>query len=272
MNDISLYEKVPVLENSFTVKYMTTSGFGRTRLVPRWHEHIELLYFSSGGCSFTCNGKTFSVKKDDFVVVNSSEIHSFVANEHIEYFCILIYPEFFSDIKFSNILIENLIHKDEYIKNCLNEIYDEYSANSEGSDMMLKSHTYRLMAYLMRNYTASRLSSKDFDAQTARLKRMNVLLEYISENYHEKITTAQLAKLCYLSESHFCRFFKNAIGKSATEYINEYRIEKASVMLLNTDESITAIASDVGFDDVNYFSRIFKKIKKITPGEYRQNH
>lgn len=270
MNDILYYENVPSLENNFTIKFRQYNG--KTPLIPHWHEHIELLYFLSGRCDFTCNGKTFSVTADDFVVINSTEIHSFVVTEYVDYFCILLYPGFFSDIKYPNVLLKNLIPQDDYIKNCLNDICNEYTRNAEDSSMMLKSHAYRLMAYLLRNYTAARPSSKDFIAHAAKLRRMNTVLEYISENYHDKITTAQLAKLCYLSESHFCRFFKNAIGKTAIAYINEYRIEKAAVMLCNTDESITAIALAVGFDDVNYFSRTFKKIKKVTPGEYKQNN
>ncbi len=268
MDIISLYEKVPSLENNFTVKFMQTKG--ERMLTSHWHEHIELLYFYSGECNFTCNGKTFNVKKDDFVIVNGSEIHSFITNGYVDYFCILIYPNFFSDIKFSNVLIENLIHQDSYIKDCINEIYKEYTKNSNCMDMMLKSHAYRLMAYLVRNYTASVVSPQNSHLHAKTLKRMDLLLKYISKNYAEKITTSDLAKICHLCESHFCRFFKDAVGKSPLEYINEYRIEKSIVMLLNTDEDITAIASAVGFDDPSYFSRVFKKIKNITPAKYRQ--
>ena len=229
MKDILLYENVPSLKNNFTVKFM--QFLNNKYLIPHWHEHLELIYIYSGSCTFTVNGDSFTAAKNDFIVVNSTEIHSFNTNEHIDYFCILIYPDFFSDVDFSNILLKTVIHADDYIKSCFNEIYYEYNNNTKGSDMMLKSHTYRLMAYLMRSYTVSTLSDKDFGLRTIKLRRINLLLEYISEHYTEKITTAQLAGMCYLSESHFCRFFKGIVGKSATEYINEYRIEKATVML-----------------------------------------
>ena len=62
---------------------------------------------------------------------------------------------------------------------------------------------------------------------------------------------------------------KKAVGKSATEYINEYRIEKASILLKNTDESVSRVATDVGYDDLNYFSRIFKRIMGMSPVKYR---
>jgi hypothetical protein len=69
-----------------------------------------------------------------------------------------------------------------------------------------------------------------------------------------------------------CRFFKKMTGRSALAYVNEYRIEKATVLLTKTDEPIGEIAESVGFDDLNYFSRVFKKVKKCSPGEYRKIH
>ena len=176
MKDILLYENVPSLENNFTVKFM--QFLNNKYLIPHWHEHLELIYIYSGSCTFTVNGDSFTATKNDFIVVNSTEIHSFNTKEHIDYFCILIYPDFFSDVDFSNILLKTVIHADDYIKSCFDEIYYEYNNNTKGSDMMLKSHTYRLMAYLMRSYTVSTLSDKDFGLRTIKLRRINLLLEY----------------------------------------------------------------------------------------------
>ena len=76
--------------------------------------------------------------------------------------------------------------------------------------------------------------------------------------------------MCFLSESYLCRFFKNAMGVSITSYINKIRVEKAAILLKNTDESVTDIAFNVGFSDLNYFSRTFKKIMNCTPKEYKK--
>lgn len=269
MKDIHLYEKVPPTKNNFSVKFM--EFYNSRYLAPHWHEHLEIAYFLSGSCNYTCNGKTFAVGADDFVVVNSTEIHSLVSDGTVSYFCMLIYPEFFTDVDYSpKTKLENLIHKDEFIRDTIKKMYEEYAGGEVGSDMILKGNAYQLMAYLMRNYTATQLSKKDSLMQESRLDRLNKILDYISCHYQEKITNSQLARLCYISQVHLCRFFKSNIGKSTTEYINEYRIEKAVVMLTNTDENISDIALSVGFEDVNYFSRTFKKIKKVTPTAFRE--
>ncbi len=267
MKDISLYEKIPLLKNNFTIKVMKCTEH---ILFPHWHEHIELLYFLSGSCRVTCDGNTFCAKGGDLVIVNGTEVHSFNSDKDVTYYCLLIYPEFFSDINFGNVMLENLICNDAYINEILEKIYAEHLENSEGSDMIIKGLAYSLMAHLIRGYTAARVPMKAPDFRTAALNRLDTVLEYISCNYSDRITTAALAEMCYLNESYFCRFFKATTGKSVISYINEYRVEKAALLLKNTNDKISKIATDTGFDDVNYFSRVFKKFKKQTPKEYRK--
>ena len=268
MARLPIYENIAPIENNFTVKFRTY--LGRTSLFSHWHEHIELLLFLDGSCDFITGGKTFSVEKNDFIIVNSTEVHSFTATPLVDHICILIYPEFFSDIKFPSIQFRNLIRNDEFIVSLITEMYDEYSRNDIGSDMLLKSHAYKLMAYLLRNYAVSHMSQRDIATQNAKLARLGLIVEYISNNYQKKITTSQLAEMTYLNENHFCRFFKKAVGKTVSEYINEYRVERAAVLLSATDASVTDVANAVGFDDINYFSRIFKRTKGISPTEYRK--
>jgi len=267
LKNISLYEKVPPLKNNFQVRFLGT--LKQNRLTPHWHEHIELLYFIEGGCTFTCNGKTFTVQKGDFVTINSAEVHSFISQGKIKYFCMLIYPEFFSDINFSNILIKNHISYDPFIEKMMFSINSEHSSNKEGSDMMVKSYVYSVMTHLLRNYTYARITEKELYAHSSNLKRLDTVFEYISNNYDKELSTLMLSKLCYVSESYFCRFFKKATGKTVANYINEYRIEKAVFLLKNTDSTISEISIRTGFCDANYFSRVFKKVMGISPTDYK---
>lgn len=268
MNDISLYEKLYSLEKNFPVKICKLEN--EVVLLPHWHEHVEFLYFFDGEGDFNCNGNIYNISAGDFIVVNTNELHSYIIKTPLSYFYIHLYPSFFSDVNFENRILENYIHNDSYIKKCLYDMYNESNKTTIGSDMLLKSHAYRLMAYLAQNYTVTHLSPQEYDAYFAKLCRINSIIKYISLHYQEKVTTESLAKMCFLNKSYFCRFFKDATGKTITNYINEMRIEKASVFLRNTNESITTIAMNVGFDDVNYFDRVFKRIKKVSPGEYRR--
>ncbi len=269
MKDISLYETIPPEKNDFTLRFR---HFGRrTSLIPHWHEHLELLFFLDGSCEFVTGGRTFEVKAGDLVVVNGSEVHSFTASKLTEYYCLIIYPGFFADVDTQSLCFQSLIQKDEYIKEAFLDIDEAHLSGDVGSDMMQKSHAYRLMAHLVKHYRAEQMSKGEKDAHNRYISLLDRVKSYIAENYQRHITTEELAQICYFSMEYFCRFFKRMTGRTALAYINEYRIEKATVLLTETDEPIGEIAARVGFDDLNYFSRVFKKIKKCSPNEYRKD-
>jgi len=97
-------------------------------------------------------------------------------------------------------------------------------------------------------------------------------MTHIQENYMRKMTIDELAELVKLSTSYFSKVFKSIFEKTTVEYINEYRIEKACLLLTQTDDKIIDIAFSVGFDNFSYFIRKFKALKGITPSTYRHNH
>ncbi|MBQ4269569.1 MAG: helix-turn-helix transcriptional regulator [Clostridia bacterium] len=95
-------------------------------------------------------------------------------------------------------------------------------------------------------------------------------VNYIHENYMEKIHTPDLAALCFMSYSTFSRNFKKIFNLSPANYIMKLRIEKAKTLLKTTDKSISNIAQDCGFFDLSHFSHYFYKFEKCTPLNYRK--
>ena len=67
------------------------------------------------------------------------------------------------------------------------------------------------------------------------------------------------------------KYFKQYMGVPFTQYLNEFRLEKAAGMLLTTTEPVTAVAQRCGFDNISYFNRLFRRKYRKTPGEYRKN-
>ncbi len=95
---------------------------------------------------------------------------------------------------------------------------------------------------------------------------------YISSHLHDKITTADLATLCSLSERQLIRRFYSETGKHISEYIIDLRITNAKYLLAYTDFSILEISTTLGFSSQSHFTHTFKKILNITPAKYRQKH
>lgn len=95
-------------------------------------------------------------------------------------------------------------------------------------------------------------------------------MEYIRLNAGSHISVAALAEFCHCSESYISRIFKRRIGVNINVYINKVRMELAKNHLLLSTESISSIAARVGFNDPNYFSRVFTQIIGISPTEFRR--
>jgi len=92
---------------------------------------------------------------------------------------------------------------------------------------------------------------------------------YITENLLYDFSLADLAAVFNYNEKYLGKLFKAKTGYSMSEYVNLRRIEISSELLINTELSITEIATKTGFNNVSYFNRVFKKLKGVTPTEYR---
>jgi len=98
----------------------------------------------------------------------------------------------------------------------------------------------------------------------------NVLLpalEYVERNFRHKISSEHVSGLCSMSSFRFSRTFKEKIGISFRDYVVRYRLREAYRMLENPQASVTDVAFAVGFNDVSYFSRMFKKHLHVSPSE-----
>ena len=97
-------------------------------------------------------------------------------------------------------------------------------------------------------------------------------VQYIKDNYHRKITVAELAELSHFSVSYYCKIFREILKKSPQQYLLEYRLYRASDLVIRTRLSIREIASMCGYNDQLYFSKIYKQFYGYSPSEHRKMH
>ncbi|HEY4538017.1 MAG TPA: response regulator [Erysipelothrix sp.] len=98
-------------------------------------------------------------------------------------------------------------------------------------------------------------------------------VEYIYKNYQQSISLEEVAKAVDLNPEYLSRCFKKEVGKTYSSFLSNIRLEKAKVLLLETNEQVQYIAESVGYFNVSYFSTLFKKEYGLNPFEYRkQNH
>lgn len=95
---------------------------------------------------------------------------------------------------------------------------------------------------------------------------------YINTHFHEQLSLNSLAVKYSFSPVYLGRIFKQEIGMTYSEYLRNIRINAACDMLRDKEISINDIPGKVGFKDINYFYSQFKRVKKMTPNRYRQEH
>ncbi len=101
--------------------------------------------------------------------------------------------------------------------------------------------------------------------------QIDTAVSYINSHYSEKITLEDLAELCELSVSYFCKLFKSEIGESFADYLTWVRVEKAIELLRDPKMKIYEISEEVGYSDVQYFNKVFRDTTGVSPSVYR-NH
>lgn len=95
-------------------------------------------------------------------------------------------------------------------------------------------------------------------------------VRYVKENYMKKITLDDVANHVYLSKAYLSRIFKEEMDVSLVNYINQLRIDKSKALLGDLSLPLIDVANLVGFEEQSYFSKVFKKLNGISPGQYRK--
>ena len=118
------------------------------------------------------------------------------------------------------------------------------------------------------------LIEHDFAASslTAPQRYIDFSVNYIKTHYSQHISVTRLTELLGVSQPYLYRIFKEAFGKSPKAFICEYRINRASKLLTETDLPVSEIALSVGYSDSFAFSKAFSSIRGLSPSEYRNMH
>ncbi len=288
MKDYSLYENVhmPYVHFPIWVSICNKKNKGNGVLFEsHWHEQMEFLYFVKGKATIKCNFNSIDVKPKDLIVVNSNELHSGeMITDEIIYYVIIIdnsllhsssidtcETKYITPITQNYILFKNKICEDENILGTIIDIILELEKKDLCYELAVKSSIYRLLTLMIRNHLQRMMTENEYALRTKKIEKLNELIKYIEENYSDKTSIESLSRIANMSKFHFCRVFKEITGKTVGQYINGVRINKAEYMLTNSDMNVSEIALSAGFEDINYFSRVFRKYKNMSPTSFRQS-
>ena len=267
-------------ESFFPVqKYITNLSSEYMGVTNHWHEEAELTLITSGKCIYKIDLVEYEVEEGDILFVPPLFLHSITLgnNKKVSSETYVFHLKFLggnsTDICSTRYLapIMNQEFSMPYVikpnnpayvslRKIFNQINTTYDESIIGYELALKS-LFLQTIFLLLQYS-KKVAVPETEKVSDKIKNV---LDYIELHYSETITVSQLAKLCYFSDYHFMRFFKKHMNMTCVEYINNLRLEKAVELFEKGNSSIMEVSLSVGFHNLSYFHRAFKKKYRMTP-------
>ncbi len=250
------------------------------------HDFFEIVYVLKGKSMQYIDGKEYSVRHGDALVINYNQIHSAVNSEDFSYVNILMKPEYISKSLANNENAFALLHLSEFesFSKILDESKCKISFNGEernkieeivavlSEEMEQKAPGYELAVRSQFNLLLIMIFRKmSLKLENSFSGVSDELLSYIKQHCAEKLSLKSIAELCAYNPSYFSRIFKETVGMTFTEYVKRIRIEKAAALIETTSSNITDIAYNVGYTDKTKFFSHFKALKGVSPLKFRKS-
>lgn len=254
--------------------------FDQTVYYPEKHHHIEyeLFYLESGNITFGIDEEEVQLTAGDVIFIQPDVDHYVkkVPDNKYHYYAIVFDAEVLGPkgdkmrSVFESIRIYRYLSLSNEILIKLDQAAKSNKANDFGNDFLLKSVLYDVVSYVINTKQYVEIGQTLSGNNGKGLSCIDVVLSYIAEHYRENISLDDVMAVSSYSKSHFIRLFKRYVGVNVTNYINQYRVEKACLDLIYTNKNITEVATENGFNTVQYFSKIFKDYMNCSPKQYQK--
>lgn len=251
--------------------------------VDHTHDFMELTYVLSGKGKYIIEGEEYIVSGGDLLIGNPGLHHQFLVMDEkeapVEVY-IGVSDLHFVDMPRDSIVLENnqpILHCKSELKQELNQLCQlmaaEYQTRKSGRYYMLRAYLMQMLLLIVREIRDEKEAEQDGYIFESKNKSYIVkkIISYLNENYASHISLDEIARNMYLSPVYISKLFKEETGESPINYLIQIRLDKAKDILLTDNYgSIKSVASAVGYEDVYYFSKLFKKYYGMAPAYYRK--
>lgn len=285
VTDESLRETIPHGSEEYPFRYYLEDiwQFDFHCIEWHWHPEVEFVLIQKGTADFLIGSERYVLGAGTGIFINSQVIHRFEAAESV------IIP----NIVFSPSMLapkDSLIYR-KYVRPVLDSTAEcrIFSAGDpahgeilgtlagvfavqekeNGCEIKTEEQLLKLWRLLYESMDITEKTSSP-QASVRTQAQLQIMLQYIHKNYSNRISLDDIAKTVALGKSSVLSIFHRNIHTSPINYLVNYRLKRAAKLLGTTQNSVSAIARDTGFENVGYFCRKFKETFDVTPGEYRR--
>ncbi|MBE6750654.1 MAG: helix-turn-helix domain-containing protein [Ruminococcaceae bacterium] len=240
-----------------------------------FHNELEVVYINEGEHIYFVDDKKYVLNKGDVIIIEPYRVHYNLRNEatDISHFGFnfdlnILSHDDITDVLESGLFMIDKIIKDDVINGILFEIRDIYKTKPIMWEIAIKG---KLMLLFYEIYKKGYITKSVAAEDKENLGFSKKIYDFVANNYSRKNTSSkELSEELFMSHGHFCRRFKNVFGMTFQNFLTNCRIEKSSILLIETDLPVAQIAKICGFTSCSYFCKCFKKVLDASPLYYRQ--
>lgn len=273
MPNLDLYEKKVLSDEELPVQLARNSHTACGEIfASHWHEHTEMHYILRGSAVFHIDRELYEVKAGDLIIANRNELHAGYSTA-VPYEALLLVfdpSDISPELGEKHLRFQSLVREDDAVWQRMTAIFDAWDEQGLGYRALCRARVTELLVYLCRHYAVDRVAPKEMVKRRRDLERLQPALDYIEQNYAERLSVMQLAQLLCLSPDRLGHLFRDGVGQAPLQYINEIRLRKAMNLLKTKEYTVTEVAQAVGFFDYNHFGRLFRRRYGCTPNQVRQ--
>ena len=249
-----------------------------------FHRKYEIYYLSEGMRRVFIDNSAYLVSAGNIVIIDKDQIHKTgpaASMPHTRY-VLNFNPKYLSSA-WGEEKVDSLISfftqgvhvltvqmkTQNYVENLLQRLICLNDVESAESELLRKCLLTELLVCL-KKCVSKQIQSNIGEPQKIRNDTVSQVFAYISKNYQEPLSLAQIAAQLYISPCYLSHLFKKNTGLSIVEYLNSVRVRAAKQYLETTNLKITEITDKVGFCTASHFSRVFKAGTGLAPNVYRK--
>lgn len=273
-------QEEPNLSGSFSIRDIHDL-LAEKDMVQELHRHdfYYILVLKKGNGSHEIDFAKYEVRDHSIFLMRPGQVHQLTLTAGSTGYLLQFKTDFFNS---QNMLSQELLRKVRHINFCnldgdgfnklltiLSYILKEYSEKQESYQEVIKSNLGIFFIELVRHRQNKKIASKENNPYSQ--EQLEKFLDLLDTNITNKKQVSQYADLLNISTYQLNAVTKTLLNKTPSELIKEYIVLESKRQLLATSNQVSQIADYLGYDDISYFIRFFKKHTQFTPETFRNN-
>ena len=252
----------------------------RSGEIPEHSSAEHLITLSLGGCNGvlrTASGfQTRDENKGNVCVIPAGQSYSARMDGESEHLAMFLDPSLVlraaseSRVTPSSQVevMESCAPRDPVINSIGMALLEEFESERLGGRLYAESLANLLAVHLLRHYTTSRQQDRRLVGGMSGQK-LQLVLDFIDANYDRDLSLSELASAAGMSTFHFSREFKRTTGKTPHQYVMKFRVDRAKMLLAQSELPLIEVGLRSGFSHQSHFTRLFRRLTGTTPQAYR---